>query len=340
LNITADDVICEYVQFHPSNGVLIIPGIIYDSENKLPTPAPPKEGTEVPIYLYRFPLFSLQMPKEISLRTEQSNQKYKSDNALPFFEKLFITDIFGYGPAVNVEVLSNSSELLAQTRKLLPPHGTGMLELEDYTTNFEFGAIKIFSQSQIAAVYYFSPAIQQFPTSAFYSYAVSSVGDSEGERKGHEKSQKAEGVPRIGTTSDFRFPTSFVIPWLSPRDDMEIHLFMTNTENEINEVQINFYHKDGSSFEEGQEGKKARGQEGRSVPKVYRRDVSVFLKPGVIHEWQPIDSLEDRPGILFSKDEQGSIQLSSSSSNLAVLLLGVNANTGQIVMSVQALVVP
>jgi hypothetical protein len=338
LNITAGDVICEYVQFHPSNGVLIIPGIIYDSENKLPTPAPEEEGTEVPIVLYRFPLFSLQTPNgkmaphplSPSPKAFGEGQGEASPGPLaplPFFEKLFITDIFGYGPAVNVEVLNNSSELLTQTRKLIPPHGTSMLELEDYTTNFVFGAIKIHSQSQIAAVYYFSPATPQFPTYTFYSYAVSSAGDSEIRSK--------------------KLPTSFVIPWLSPCDDMELHLLITrflakSATNEVNEIQINFYHKDGSSFEEGQEGKRAspdsrapatrEGQGGRSVPKVLLKDTSALLKPGIIHEWQP--------GILFPKDEQGSILLNSNSSNLAVLLLGVNANTGQIVMSVQVQVVP
>ena len=298
---------------------MIIPGIIYDSENKLTTPALPKEGMEVPIVLYRFPLFSLQMPNGKKARGQDS----KRASLPPFLEKLFITDIFGYGPAVNIEVLNNSSDILAQTKKLLPPHGASMLELEDYTTNVVFpltkggrgllGTIKIHSQAEIAAVYYFSPAAPQVSTSTLYSYAASSAGISEGE------SQK--------------LPTSFVIPWFSPCDNMEIHLFITrllekSDTNEVNKIQINLYHKDGSSFKEGQEGKEERGKEGKSVSKVLLRDVSTILKPGIIHEWQP--------GILFPKDEQGSILLDSSSSNLAVLLLGVNANTGQIVMSVQA----
>ncbi|MBM3240769.1 hypothetical protein FJZ31_31185 [Candidatus Poribacteria bacterium] len=352
LNITAGDVICEYAQFHPSTGVLIIPGIIYDSENKL--------SPEVPIVLYRFPLFSLQTPNGKMARWQDGKMASLPSGrivplppghlaSLPFLEKLFITDIFGYGPAVNVEVLNNSSDILAQTKKLLPPHSTGMLELEDYTTDVVFDAIKIHCQSQIAAIYYFGPAIQQFPTSAFYSYAVSSAGTSEGESRHPPRAGAGGGAsPHRGDKrgaegGSKKLPTSFVIPWLSLRDDMEIHLFMTNIENEINEVQINFYHKDGSSFEEGQRGKGAREQtegESRKVevgrkrfnPSTFRFPTSAFLKPGIIQEWQP--------GILLPKDEQGSIQLSSSSANLAVLLLGVNANTGQIVMSVQAQIVP
>jgi len=276
LKVIEGNVICEYAQFHPEVGILsIVPAdcILADAVEK--------QAVNL-LYL-----------------------NFWWDRAAPLLradaeEELIITDAYGYGPVVQIDFLSHSGSLLAQAKKLLPQHGTVLLNLLDYVK----------------------------PTGTGEDASLSREPAGTGETRSHGRPRiEREGVclsngmmkiqSHIPIIANYKNPPhllpatdemaeNLAVGWHSPSDNLQIHLFATNTGSEIVKAQARFYREDGTVGESKE----------------------LHLKPKIVSAWK----IEEH----FKRGQLGSIALHSHSKALNVLCVGIDANTKQVLMAIQA----
>ncbi len=259
LKVIEGNVICQYAQFHPDIGV--VDGLCPFQLNAVPVDCILDDIVEKRAgnFLY------LNFWRD---RAAGGTEPRRYANAE---EELIITDAYGYGPVVQIDFLSNSGNLLAQAKKLLPQHGTILLNLLDYVkpTNvcLSNGILKIQSHIPVAVNYKNPPRL----------------------------------LPATGQTAE-----NLTVSWHSPSDNLQIHLLATNTGSEIVKAQAKFYREDGTV----------------GAPK------ELHLKPNIVSAWQIKEH--------FKRGQLGSIELHSHSTRLVVLCVGVDANTKQVLMAIQA----